>query len=155
MVGCPWMDLDPMEVSLVPFHKFAPTLKTLRVNSLLFPLSQVFNLICSLPLLEDLDLIGRDGWAADDDNLSTPSTAVPLTPAFTGTLQLHPEMISTARRLLDLPNGLHFRKLNLSWRNEDELQWGARLVGACSGTLECLDLTQDPDGAYPASLLHQ
>ena len=142
-----------MEISLVPFHKFAPTLKSLRVTSLLFPLSQVFKLICSLPLLEDLDLIGCDGWAVSDDNLRTPSAVVPLaSPAFTGTLQLHLGMTSTAHRLLDLPNGLHFRKLNLSWHNAEELRWAVRLVVACSGTLECLDVTHDPDGAYPASV---
>ena len=156
VVNCPWADLGPTEISLIPFHKFAPTLKSLRVTSLLFPLSQVFKLICSLPLLEDLDLIGCDEWAVSDDNLRTPSTVVPLTsPAFTGTLQLHLGMTSTAHRLLDLPNGLHFRKLNLSWHNAEELRWAVMLVVACSGTLECLDVTHDPDGAYPASLSHQ
>ena len=109
--------------------------KSLRVTSLLFPLSQVFKLICSLPLLEDLDLIGCDEWAVSDDNLRTPSTVVPLTsPAFTGTLQLHLGMTSTAHRLLDLPNGLLFRKLNLSWHNAEELRWAVMLVVACSGT---------------------
>ena len=39
VANCPWTDLDPTEISLVPFHKFAPTLKSIRVTSLLFPLS--------------------------------------------------------------------------------------------------------------------
>ena len=148
IVNCPWMNFDPTEISLAPFHKFSSTLKSLHVTSLLLPLSQIFSLIYSLPLLEDLSLIGRDTSAVDDDKLDAPSTIVPQTsPPFTGTLKLplYLGMTNTARRLLDLPNGLHFRKLEFSW-HDTVLQWMVRLVVACSDTLECLDVTYYPDG---------
>ena len=136
------------EVSLVTFRILSTTLKSLSVTAARFPLSQIFNLIYSLPLLEDLALSGGEAPIGDDDKLDAPSAAVPLTsPAFTGTLELLvcTELRNTARRLLDLPNGIHFRKLEFSWYKRD-LQWVVRLVAACSGTLECLDVTYCADG---------
>ena len=156
IVNCPWMNFYPAAISLAPFHKFSSTLKSLDLTSLLLPLSQIFYLIHSLPLLEDLSLIGRDTSVVNDDKLDPASTVVPQTsPPFTGTLKLplYLGMTNTARRLLDLPNGLHFRKLELSWR-DDDLQWMVRLVVACSGTLERFDVTYYPDGeTHSPSLL--
>ena len=42
------------------------------------------------------------------------------------------------RRLLDLPNGLHFREFALSWLREEDLQWIIALIAGCSHTLERL-----------------
>ena len=157
IVNYPWIDFYPTGISLTPFRKFSSTLKSLRITSLL-PLSQVFNLIYSLPLLEDLALTGRDTATLNDDELDAPPTAAPLTPpAVTGTLELRVFLgvTNTTRRLLDLPNGLHFRKLNLSWYEKD-LQWMTRLVVACAGTLEYLDTTYHSVGeTYSTSMLDQ
>ena len=125
-------------ISLVPFLKFSPSVKFLCVfASGSLPHTQIFHLIHFLPLLENLSLAGRkaDEWDLPPPiDFSTP-------PALTGTLQLTlAEGIETvARRLLDLPNGPHFRKLILSWRHEEDLRWMGELVVACSDALECLD----------------
>jgi len=78
-------------------------------------------------------------------NPDVPSTvAQPLTsPPLTGTLDLTlvKGMRTTARRLLALPNGLHFRELTLGWLHEDDLQWINALAAACSHTLESLAVT--------------
>ena len=127
-----------LNVSLAPFLKFSPTLKSLRTHSIVLPCPHLFNLICSSPLLEDLTLTGEDR-----DNPHRPQTVVPSTsPAFTGSLELSlfGGMGSTARRLLDLPNGVHFRRLTLSLTCVEDLRWTMELVARCSGTLECLDV---------------
>ena len=142
-VSCP--DFDPVEISLVPFRTLSPFIKSLQVTSLLLPRSQVFSLIHSLPLLENLTLIGHDHTSAiNDDELDAP----PTSPALTGTLVLllYQGMANNARRLLNLPNGLHFRKLNLSWRGDEELRLVERLVEACSDTLEYLEIAYGLDG---------
>ena len=129
---------DAAEISLVPFHRFSSSLKYLRITALLFPREQVFNLIHSLPLLEDLALIGHDTVPVIyDDEVDVPQTS----PVFTGTLVLllYQGLVNTARRLLDLPNGLHFRKLDLWWGDEEELRL-VKFVVVCSDSLECLEL---------------
>ena len=148
-VSC--VDFDPVEISLVLFHRLSPSLRSLRVTSLLLPRSQIFDLIHSLPLLEDLTSIGHDHASViNDDELNVP----PTSPAFTGSLilLLYQGKSNIARRLLDLPNGLHFRKLSLSWRDDGELQLVEGLVVACSDTLECLEIACG--GIYSASPLN-
>jgi len=127
-------------VSLIPFHNFSPVLKSLQLSTSDFSRSRILNLVCSLPLLEDLAVMnypqvgsGR-GW---DD--SRPSTS----PVLTGTLELDLDgsMEGAVRLLLSLPNGLHFRKLVLCrWKTEEHVSWTGPLVEACSDTLECVDL---------------
>ena len=138
------------ELSFVPFHKFSTSLRSLRVFSILLPPSQVLNLIRSLPLLEDLALIGHGMWDSDDDESDGPPTAFPsASPALTGTLELFlfQGRTGVARRLLDLPNGLHFRKFKLTLRVEEDFCWMAQLVVACSDTLEHVDVTRNSHGA--------
>ena len=144
-------------ISLVPFRKFSASLKSLHVASLFLPHPQVFSLIRFLPHLEDLTLIGYDSWVSNGDESDGPPTiASSASPPLTGTLELsqHQGMEYTARRLLDLPKGLHFQKLNLSWCDEGDLHWMVELVVACSNTLERLDVVCQLNGAiYPVSLL--
>jgi len=150
VVRCTWTNFSAPEFSLVPFHKFSRTLKSLCVTSLLLPHSQVFSLVRSLPLLEDLTLIGHDMSTVDGNASDTSPTIIPSTsPALTGTLELllYQGMLHTTHLLLDLPNGLHFRKLSLSWCDEGDLSWMVKLVAACSNTLECLDVTRELYGA--------
>ena len=75
-----------------------------------------------------------------------------------GTLELllYLEMANIAYRLLDLPNGHHFRKLDLAWRDEEDIRWVVGLVATCSDTFERLEVTDNPEGeAYSTSPLDQ
>ncbi|KAF9644817.1 hypothetical protein BDM02DRAFT_843190 [Thelephora ganbajun] len=134
-------DVGESEASLVPFHNFSPALKYLHVASTIFPCTRIFDLACSFRLLEDLDLVQRrviNGPIDRDGVIFQPSTS----PALTGTLRVYlPDSMEYAtRRLLSLPGGLHFRKLELSCYFESNLQWMSALVAGCSDTLECVDI---------------
>jgi len=172
-VGCPWLvtasdaeeggwirafsgvsslhvgrDGGPIEtsnVSLTPFYKFSPSLKSLRVGLISLPYPQVFDLICSFPLLEDFTLMGYNASLAEGDSPDRPQAVIhSSSPALTGTLGFHilGRAESTVRRLLELPNGLHFRKLELSWVHLENLWWITELVVRCSHTLESLDVAR-------------
>jgi len=136
--------LRAVDVSLAPFHKFSPTLNSLRVGPALFPFLGIFDLVCSFPLLEDLNLAGHtDPWFNDEDP-DAPQIVIPSTsPVFTGSLDLHVRGGAgrTARQLLELPNGLHFQRFALSWDHKTDLWWIAELVVRCSHSLETLDVT--------------
>lgn len=126
---------------LVPFHS---NLKSLHVRFLSFSHSQVVDLIRCLPLLEDLTLQGYDRGDDESRTVSSSSTSPPLT----GTLSLL-RLWGFARvvyRLLDLPNGLRFRNLKLASNYLDDLLSVGKLVEACSGRLEYLDVRHKPQG---------
>jgi len=128
------------EISLVPFHNFSPALKSLRVISYI-PRSRVFNLVCSLPLLENLSIHEFRIWGADSNGIDfQPSTS----PLLNGTFESYNRGGSgpTVRWLLGLPGGFRFRKLVLTWRNEEDVRWITKLVVGCSDTLECFDVRQ-------------
>jgi hypothetical protein len=115
---------------------------------------QIFDLILSFPLLEDLSVTVIYSSSIDngDDSDWLPTTAQPSSPPmFTGSLELYLKggMESFTRRLLSLPGGIHFRKLTLTW------VWGRSFVdngvgGGCSHTLESLDITE----LYGTSIRH-
>ena len=129
-------------LNLAPFYNFSSTLKSLRLCPIAFPCPELFDLVCSSPLLEDLTITGRDE-SSGNGYCYEPQTAVPPTsPPLTGSLGLNifGGMGNTARRLLDLPNGLHFRKLAFSWHCKEDLPWIMELIVRCSDTLECLDV---------------
>ena len=132
------------EFSPALFRGFSPVLKSLRVASGTLSLSQIFGFVRSLPLLEDLSLVIH-GTPSDNDLSAHGAPTVippPSSPPFTGSLKLM--LLRGAelavRRLLDLPNGLHFQHMTLSWFQEEEVQWINALVVECSGTLESLDV---------------
>jgi len=80
-------------VSLVPFHRFSRTIKSLRVKSADLPPLRIFDFILSSPLLEDLNL-SRHGASFDhNDGPDGPSTFIQTSnpPVFTGSLKLFPE----------------------------------------------------------------
>ena len=143
--------LGDSEVSLAPFHAFPPILRSLRLFSITLPLSRIFGLVRSLPLLEDLSLIVYGIPNNDDLDAGGPPIGIspPSSPVFTGTLRLalSDGMGPTVRRLLDLPNGLHFRQLTLAWLREDELEWINALVAECSDTLESINASRSWGGA--------
>ena len=110
------------------------------------PLSEVFSLICSFPLLEDLRL-----RLATRDNTASDGWEAPLTsPKLTGTLQQSGEIRSTSRRLLGLPSGLHFSKIVVRCRAVD-VDFAKDLVMKCSDTLESLCIEYISSGAFPSA----
>ena len=132
---------EESKVSLAPFHKFSPTLKSLAVASFFLSRSEVFGLIPSFPHLEDLTLIGNDIISDEPDELETvvpPSNS----PALTGSLELAMSggVAGIVRRLLVLPNGVHFQDVKMCWAEEEDIRSAAELVTGCSETLEHLDL---------------
>ena len=144
-------DVNDWGVSLTPFHALSPVLKSLCVSSVHIPPLWVFGLARSLPHLEDLTLMTY-GTAKDDDlDVYGPPTTIPppSSPPFTGTLILFlPGGVGpTARRLLGLPNGLHFRTLSLPWFQEGDIVWINALVMECSHTLERLRVEYPSIGA--------
>ena len=71
------MDIDDAAFSLVPFHGFSPSLKSLSVSYLDFPFSPTLSLIRSFPLIENLsvtafgDLLIESGDSSSDEQQTT------------------------------------------------------------------------------------
>ena len=125
------------------FHRFPGPL----APSDTIPSSQVFDLVISFPLLEDLTVVANHGtWAGDNDDSNWASTVAQPSnqPTLKGSLDLHigPRGITPiVHRLLSLPGGLHFQKLTLRWYHEGDISSTMILVKECSPTLESLDIT--------------
>ena len=133
-------------VSLTPLRGFSSVLRSLHLSFTSLPDSEVFGLICSLPLLEDLALVSRSrrrggGW-------NTPSTS----PKLTGSLELRmvEGIHSATYRLLDLPNGLHFTKIAVAWVSKEDAMSTMYLVSRCSNTLESLDIANHLWSMFPS-----
>ena len=133
---------------LIPLYKFSASLKSLHVVCSTISHSHILYLVRFLPLLEDLTLIGLDAPAVDWGRL--PTTLPSTLPAFTGTLEIVPlrGRVNVVRQLLDLPNGLHFRNLILTWCQENDSRWMDNLVAGCSGTLDYLDISYGRLGPF-------
>ena len=138
--------VDGSEFSPALFRVFSesPILKSLRVASGTLSLPQIFGLVRSLPLLEDLSLVVHGIPNDNDLSVHEPPAVIPTStsPPFTGTLELtlFKEVEPTTRRLLDLPNGLHFRHLTLKSCQEDDVRWINALIDECSDTLESINV---------------
>jgi len=119
--------------SLVPFHGLSPAVRSLRLSH---TAAEVFHLVCSFPLLEDLALIAPYP-ESDGDEWNAPLAS----PRLTGSLDLRtfrgPRPV--VRRLLDLPGGLHFSEITVLLANDDNESL-TNLVSRCSGTLEFLTI---------------
>jgi len=127
---------------LTPFFGFSPALRSLRMTYTSF---EVFDLICSFPLLEDLalvDLRPEDGtvWRR----------APSISPKLTGSLDLDTtrELHSVTRRLWDFPNGLHFAKIAMSFGIGQDFLLATDLVSRCSSTLESLNIRSSLKSAF-------
>jgi len=135
------------ESPLVPFHGFSHRVRSLRLTHTSF---EVFDLICSFPLLEDLEFVefrpgsGTAEWSA-------PSTS----PKLTGSLDLRSMggIYLAIRRLLDFPDGLHFAGITASCFDGD-FESLADLASRCSGTLEYLNLYCFSPGESPPAEFH-
>ena len=146
---------NPYEpIFLLPYHRLAPSLKSLYVNMDFLPLSQTFNLIRSLPLLEDVSL--RAQFIGNELHGQQNFTG---SPALTGTLNIW--MLGflgdVLRSLLDLSGGLRFREVELLCYDQIDLTLVTELVVACSDTLERFDIESDIYGGFilsPCSISH-
>jgi hypothetical protein len=158
-VGAPRLGTGPPS-SLVPFHGFSPALKSLHVGFTVVPLPQIFDLILSFPLLEDLTVVtSHDTSMADGDGSDWLLTATqpPAPLRLTGSLELFLQggMELATRRLLSLPGGIHFRKLTLPWVCEEDLLAITGLVEGCTHTLESLQIAELPGTSIWHLFLHQ
>ena len=130
--------------SLVAFHGFSSTVKSLCMACADHPPSQIFDFILSSPLLEDLTVTSYRVRVDDGDGSdNTPTFVRPSnTPVLNGTLKLSLDqgMKPIISRLLVIPGGIHFRKLTLTWLHGKDLPSIIALVGECSRTLESLDI---------------
>jgi hypothetical protein len=129
---------------LVSLHGIFTAIKSLRLASTVLSDPQVFGFLSSLPLLEDLALVTRlyrsyETW-----------TRPPTSPKLTGTLELHANggIESITHRLLDLPNGLHFRRVVVRLFSPQDVGSMMDLVSRCSDTLESLGIIGIPLGAF-------
>jgi len=130
-----------------PLYGLFPTLRSLRMAFVARKSSDVFDLFCSFPCLEDLalELFGfmKDGpW-------NTPSTS----PRLTGSLKLHSAdegIQSITRGLLDFPNGLHFTKITVAWTVKQDVGSTVDLVSRCSDTLQSLTIMNILLGGFPS-----
>ena len=138
---------DEDQISLVPFHGIWPALKSLRLGFDSIPPSEIFNFMCSSPLLEDLMLF-HIGHENTSDIWITPSTS----PKLTGSLDLGAMwgIWPTARRLLDLPDGLHFTRISLMCVHGADFDSTTDLVSGCCDTLEYLSVTCNSPGVHPS-----
>ena len=155
--GNPLANISDLEVTLTPFHGFSPVLEYFHVSYSTLQTSQIFGLISSLPVLKDLTLVTDGPEIGDGLGFNAPPsiTRSPTSPAFTGTLDLsmYTSMLGLpVGQLLDLPNGLYFRKLALSWCYKEDLRWVAELVVRCSDALECLDISCYYQGTFVLAL---
>ena len=156
VVGSRGSDVDTSEASFIPFRGFSPILKSLRVDFPTLPSAQIFNLILSFPLLEDLAMIIHETSAGSGDgsreNEMLVTTQPSRSPTFTGSLELHLEggMGPFARQLLSLQGGIHFQKLIVTWIREEDPLTTMALVGACAHTLESLNISK----SYCTSIQH-
>ena len=132
---------------LVPFYGFSHTVRSLRLTHTSF---EVFDLVCSFPLLEDLALVSLR-LVADIVGWTAPSTS----PKLTGSLELSTSdgFHIAIRRLLDFPDGLHFVEITaLCFYGDFESM--ADLVSRCSGTLEYFSLCCFLPGEFPPAEFH-
>jgi len=131
------------QASLVPFYGLSPAVSSLRLD---YATAEVFDLICSFPLLEDLTLVAlspegdADGW-----------NAPLMSPKLTGTLSLwmFGRTCFIVRRLLDLPGGVHFSKIDAMF-SDHEAKSVTDLVSKCSDTLEKFSIIYYPLSAFPS-----
>ena len=124
--------------SIFPFPTFSSTVKSLVVYCKFLQTSEFLCLVHSFPLLEDLGLsqFGEEMYNTGQVDFSLLSR-----PPLTGTLLFRPRN-HLVRSLLDLPGGLHLRKIVLGIETLSEVvgEFLESLVEKCSGTLECVDI---------------
>ena len=142
------LGVNESRISLVPFYGFSPIIKSLSVLSLSdIPSPQIYNLIHSFPLLQDISVsVFAGNWVLsrilDHSNGGHPRATVRASSpsACTGYLRLSRAggMSPIASQLLSLPCGLHFRELTFAWNKESDVSSTMALVEKCCRTVESL-----------------
>lgn len=133
------------ELSLVPFRGLSPAIRSLNLSFSRISNSEIFGLICSLPLLEDLSLLCRSLR-----NRYGLWTVPPTSPRLTGSLELRMVGIQTITSgLLDLPNCLCCKRIAVEWIFPSDVGSTMDLVSRCSDTLESLKITDSLTGVFP------
>ena len=139
---------DDSKTTYAPFHKISPTVTTLTVASVFLSPPEVFNLIHSFPLLEDLTLMGNyitNYESGGSETVDPPATSPPLTGSLC--LTLPGCMTGIVRRLLDPPNSIRFRKVDVCCTGKKDICSTVELIAGCSETLEHLHFMYHLKGA--------
>jgi hypothetical protein len=133
-------------LSFAPLRGAFPAIRSLNLTFAILPDSEVFGLICSFPLLEDLLFMARSPL-----NYGVWSHP-PTSPRLTGCLELYqyPGLWSTAHQLLDLPNGLHFKRIAVSLFSNRDIESTMDLVSGYQSTLESLSITNYFTREFPS-----
>jgi len=141
---------DNDRISLAQLHGLSPALRSLYVFFVSLPDSEIFGLVCSFPLLEDLALVFLDprrrAWGGE---WIPPSTS----PRLTGSLELETPfegIQSITNRLLDLQNGIHFTRIAVQWLSEQDVKSTTDLVSRCTATLQFLEIVNNRSDVFPA-----
>ena len=139
-----WTDA---RMPLMPLHGFSPVVTSLHLSFTHLQNSEIFNFICSFHLLEDLTLVSRDARSKQEAWNSPPTS-----PRLTGSLKLDLKdgLQSVTDRLLDLPDGLHFKSVTVPWLVPEDVASTTNLVSRCSETLEYLTITNFLSGTSPS-----
>ena len=132
-------------ITLAPLRGLSPTLKSLHLFRSSIPLPDILDLICSFPLLEDL-VVGSIGIESGAHKWDLPQTS----PKLTGSLRLTGQNRILSRKLMDLPDGLHFSKVLVRCTIEDAAL-AMELVTRCYDTLESLTIEFYPSGVFPSA----
>ena len=134
----------PTPVSLAPLHGLSPTLKLLHLFRLSAKLSELLNLICSFPLLEDLWL----HFVTTKDAINTWNTLSTL-PRLTGKLSLLAarQINPLIHGLLAIPSGPHFTRIVAAYPAGGS-QPTNELISRCSDTLESLTVIHNASSAF-------
>lgn len=125
--------------SYPPFDALS-SVTSLKLHSTHLRPQQNFELICSFPLLEDLDIEHCEKSFGEIDGCRDSIQRLGR-PKLTGTLFLRDlDLRHTIDLLLALPGGLHFRKIALDRYIPEQFRELAALMEKCYGTLECIDI---------------
>ena len=131
---------EDRHISFTRLHGLSPTLQSLQLIYSFAPPSEVINLVCSFPLLENLSL--HSPGDLERENVANEWEELPTSPRFTGFLLLDYNDPHITRKLLDLPGGLRFSKVSVSCSSGDA-DLARELVSKCSDTLESFCITFD------------
>ena len=135
-------------IACVVFRGFSPVIKSLHVDFtplIVYPASELFNLILSFPLLEDLSVAkSYYAWVGSSSDSDEPLALVQPSSlyTFTGTLDLSLRggTESFIRWLLSLPDCIHFRKFILEWVCNEDISLTVELMERYSHVLKSLDI---------------
>jgi len=111
------------------FAQFIPTLRSLHLPDVVGGIHEVVEFICRFPHLDDLSLTLSSCHWVD----TSPRSPMEHSPPLRGKLILRGWGTISARSLLEIPGGLHFRSIDAGGVEREELD---EILLACSPTLE-------------------